>query len=158
MSMVIDEALLDAVTAAARASPRKRRNHNFHGSEADLCHRLINAIEPGSYIPPHRHADAAKSESLIVLRGRLGCVFFDESGKVLRTVVLIPGGAEVGVDVPFGSFHTCLSLQPGTVFFESKAGPYLPLTAEERAPWAPQESDAAAGAYLAGLEALFKAV
>ena len=68
----IDGDLLDDVTRAALAAPRGRRNHNFHRDETALCHRLLNAVEPGSYIRPHRHADSDKDEALIVLRGRLG--------------------------------------------------------------------------------------
>lgn len=156
MSPVIDRRLLDAASEAARASPRKRRNHNFHASEADPCNRLLNAIEPGSYVPPHRHADPAKAEAMIVLRGRLGLVFFDAAGGIAGTALLVPGGEAVGVDIPVGTFHTCLALAPGTVFFEAKAGPYAPLTAAEKAPWAPPEGDPQAVAYLARLVALFE--
>jgi len=150
--LTIDGTLLDRVTAEARLSPRRRRNFNFHASEADPCNRLLNAVEPGSYIRPHRHLDPSKDETLVLLRGRLGAVFFDDGGAVVRTLDLAPGA---GVHAPHGSFHTFLSLAPGTVFFETKAGPYLPLRPEELAPWAPAEGDPAAADYLAGLEALF---
>ncbi len=148
----IDAALLDQTSAAARTNPRRRKNHNFHAADDAACHRLLNAVEPGSYIPPHRHLDPAKDEAMIVLRGRLGVVFFDEAGRVADQAVLAPGGAQVGVEIPHGTYHTVLALEPGTVFFEAKAGPYLPLTAEERAPWAPGEGEEGAAAYLAGLE------
>ncbi len=156
MSRIIDSTLLDATTSAALASPRRRRNHNFHAEESEPCNRLLNAIEPGSYVAPHRHADPHKSESLIILRGRLGAVFFDEMGEVTETALLTPGGAQLGVNVPCGVFHTCLALESGTVFFEAKAGPYRPLAAEERASWAPAEGASGAAAYLASLEALFR--
>ena len=154
MSRVIDRRLLDEVSAEARASPRRRKNRNFHASEADASHRLLNAIEPDSYIPPHRHLDAGKDETILVLRGRLGAVFFGEDGEAAQTAVLEPGGAAVGINVPHGVWHTVLALEPGTVFFEAKAGPYAPLAETERAPWAPAESDAGAAAYLARLLAL----
>lgn len=152
---LIDRALLDAATAAARASPRRRKNRNFHASEADTSHRLLNAVEPGTYIPPHRHNDPAKDESIIVLRGRLGAVFFDETGRVTEHALLQPGGAVVGINVPHGSYHSVIALAPGTVFFEAKAGPYEPLRPEEKAPWAPAESDPDVGDYLEELSALF---
>lgn len=152
---IIDQATLDLVSAQARENPRKRKNLNFHGAETDASHRLLNAIEPGSYIPPHRHQDPAKDESILILRGRLGAVFFDESGQVTESAILEPGGPNVMINVPHDTFHTVLALVSGTVFFEAKAGPYLPLSASERAPWAPQEGAAGAAGYLGRLERLF---
>lgn len=152
---IIDQATLDFVSAQAKASPRKRKNLNFHAAETDASHRLLNAIEPGSYIPPHRHLDPAKDESILMLRGRMGAIFFDEAGKVVEYGLLTAGGPNVMINVPHASYHTVLALEPGTVFFEAKAGPYLPLTAAERAPWAPLEGDPGAADYLASLEALF---
>lgn len=153
---IIDQATLDLVSEQARASPRKRKNLNFHGCDADASHRLLNAIEPGSYIPPHRHQDAAKDESIVVLRGRIGAVFFDDSGAITESVILEAGGRRPMVNVPHGTFHTVLALEPGTVFFEAKAGPYFPLGASERAPWAPAEGEAGAAGDLSGLERLFR--
>ena len=152
---LIDSALLDAVSAEARTSPRRRRNRNFHPDDIAVCHRLLNAMEPDSYIPPHRHQDPAKGESIIVLRGRIGAVFFDDQGEVVSSAMLEPGGAVVGINAPPGVFHTVLALVPGSVFFESKAGPYLPLTPDEKAPWAPAEGEAAASSYLQRLRDLF---
>jgi cupin fold WbuC family metalloprotein len=143
------------VSRAAAAAARRRKNHNFHARESDACNRLLNAVEPGSYIAPHRHLDPAKGECAVVVRGRLGVVFFDDAGRPTETALLEPGGEVVGVDVPPGTWHTLVSLAPGSVFFEAKAGPYQPRAADERAPWAPAEGDPAAAAYLTGLEALF---
>ena len=152
---VIDQATLDQVTELARATPRKRKNLNFHGEDQDISHRLLNGIEPGSYIPPHQHQDPAKDESIVVLRGQLGAVFFDAAGNVTELARLAPGGAQVMINIPHGTFHTVLALEPGTVFFEAKAGPYQPLSPEERAPWAPQENEDGAAAYLSRLENMF---
>jgi cupin fold WbuC family metalloprotein len=152
---IVDRGLLDSVTECARNSPRKRKNFNFHPSEAAIAHRLLNAVEPGSYIPPHRHLDPNKDESIVIVRGRLGALFFDDAGTVMQTHVLEPEGERVGVDVPYGTWHTFVALQPGTVFFEAKAGPYVPMTSAERAPWAPAEGDAHAPAYLAELHRHF---
>lgn len=152
---IIDKALLDRTTAQAVASPRKRKNHNFHASDDAVCHRLLNAIEPGSYVPPHRHLDANKDELMLVVRGRLGLVWFDDAGAITGKTVLNAGGDVIGVDIPVGQYHAVLALDSGTVFLETKAGPYLPLVQAEQAAWAPGESDAAAPAYLAQLRALF---
>jgi cupin fold WbuC family metalloprotein len=151
----IDGALLDRVSESARTSPRLRKNHNFHRTEADVSNRLLNAIEPGSYVAPHRHLDTAKDETFVVLRGRFGLVLFDESGNITHHTVLDVAGPVFGVTIPHGTFHSIVSLAPGSVFFESKAGPYAALTSDERAPWAPVESDASADAYRCRLEQLF---
>lgn len=151
VARVIDRSLLDAASEAARESPRGRRNMNFHEADDAQCHRLLNAIEPGSYVAPHRHLDPAKDESIIVLRGRLGCVFFADDGTIVETCVLEPGGV-VGVDIPHGTFHTIFALEPGTVFFEAKAGPYLPLREAEFAPWAPREGEPGCADFRAVIE------
>jgi cupin fold WbuC family metalloprotein len=152
----IDTALLDEVSRFAAASPRRRKNFNFHRSEADAAHRLLNAIEPGSYIQPHRHLDPAKDETLVVVRGRLGAVVFDEAGSVVDTAVLVAGSERFGIDLLHGTYHTVLALEPGTVFLESKAGPFRPLEIAEQAPWAPSEGARDAQAYLGALRDLFE--
>lgn len=159
MIRYIDTALLDEVSAEARNSPRGRRNRNFHGNDAQPGHRLLNAIEPGSYIMPHRHLDPNKGETMVVLRGTLGLVTFDDAGKVVESARVSHGVTEgnprgstpLGMDIPCGTWHTVFALEPGTVFLEAKAGPYLPLAAEEKAAWAPAEGSPAAPAYLAEL-------
>jgi cupin fold WbuC family metalloprotein len=152
---IITRDLLDIVTGEAKATPRRRKNFNFHACDEAPCNRLLNAMEPNSYIPPHRHLDPEKDETMIVLRGSLGVVFFDGEGNVRETAVLSPGGDAMGVNIPHGEYHTVVCLESGTVFFESKAGPYRPLTAEERAPWAPGEGSAGSVAFLAGLRRPF---
>ena len=164
MIRLIDTALLDEVSAEARTAPRGRKNRNFHPRDDYPAHRLLNAIEPGSYIAPHRHLDPAKDETMVVLRGALGLVVFDDAGQVTLTQKagtpgVLPSGRAadtvLGIDIPHGTWHTVLALEPGTVFLEAKSGPYLALTDAERAPWAPAENAAEAPAYLAGLRRLF---
>ncbi len=152
---LIDAALLDATSKMAAASPRLRRNHNFHASDAEPCNRLLNAIEPGSYVRPHCHADPSKDETIVVLRGELGVLEFDVAGHVLGCAVLRGQGDRVGVNVPHGSFHSLLALAPGTVFLEAKAGPYAALTPAERASWAPEEGSPDAAAYFAWMRSQF---
>lgn len=155
MIELIDRKLLDRVSATAKESPRQRKNYNFHRSETEKCHRLLNAMEPESYIAPHCHLDPAKDEMLIALCGRLGLVYFNGTGAVAGRTILSPGGDTCGVNVPHGTYHTLVSLEPGSVFFEAKAGPYLALTADEKPGWAPAEGDPAAAEYLAKLRRLF---
>lgn len=154
MMRLIDNALLTEVIGEARNSPRGRRNRNFHHDDAQPANRLLNAIEPGSYVAPHRHLDPNKDETMVVLRGRLALVEFDAAGAATRALALGPGLDAIGVDIAHGTWHTVFALEPGTVFLEAKAGPYLPLTDEERAPWAPVEGDRQAGDYLSRLQAL----
>lgn len=145
---IIDVRLLDSVSAQAKESPRLRKNHNIHRSHEEPCNRLLNAVEPGSYIRPHRHLDPAKAESVVILRGTLGVIEFDDNGAVLHKILLVPGGNAVAANVPPGVFHTFVSLETGTVFFEAKAGPYRPITEEEFAGWAPAEGSPDVQAYL----------
>jgi len=156
--LLIDQALLDGVSLEAKTSTRRRKNRNFHESEADAAHRLLNAIEPGSYIMPHRHLDPSKDETMLVLRGRLGVLFFDADGQVTQTAVLAPDATACGVNIPHGVYHTVFACAPGTVFFEAKAGPYVPLGAAERAPWAPAEGAPEAEAYARSLHEMLGVV
>ncbi|BCS55561.1 WbuC family cupin fold metalloprotein [Geobacter sp. SVR] len=155
MKLVTDE-LLRQVTAEARVSPRLRKNRNIHPSDGSRCHRLLNAIEPDSYIRPHRHLDPEKDEAFILMSGRLGVIQFAADGTVEEFVVLSRENGNLAADIPHGVYHTAVSLEPGTVFYEAKAGPYLPLSEEEKASWAPADDDAAAAPYLACLRKLFE--
>lgn len=134
----ITNTLLDEVSREARESPRRRKNRNFHAM-SDPVHRLLNAVEPGTYIRPHRHLDAAKAETAVVVAGAVGVLVFDDAGGISEKRRLSPDGSNVGVEMPAGVWHTFVALEPGSVFFETKAGPYVPLTPEEMAPWAPAE-------------------
>lgn len=155
MIRLIDTQLLDEVSASAKGSPRGRKNHNFHPHNDYPGHRLLNAIEPGSYIAPHRHLDPTKDETMVVLRGAIGLVTFDDAGRVAQKLRVGEGGTAQGIDIPHGTWHTVFALEPDTVFLEAKSGPYLPLTDVERAPWAPGENAPDAPAYLATLCQLF---
>jgi cupin fold WbuC family metalloprotein len=148
---VFDETRLAQLSAEALAAPRKRKNLNIHPSDDFCCHRLFNAIEPGSYIRPHRHLDTTKDETFVIISGALGVVMFDDDGAIAESVVLTAGGPVLAVDIPHGRFHSAVSLEPGTIFFESKAGPYLPLAVEEIAGWAPAEGAPDVRDYLTGL-------
>ena len=158
MIRLLDQGLFADLVAAARQAPRRRLHRNFHPDDAYPAHRLLIAIEPDSYVPPHRHLNPNKDETLLVLRGSLGVVFFDAAGKVERHAILRAGGETLGVDIPHGVFHTVCALETATVFFEAKAGPYLPLTPAEKAPFAPPEGDPRAPEYLVRLKSLFTAI
>lgn len=148
---IFDQSVMSQLSAEALAAPRKRKNLNIHPSDDFCCHRLFNAIEPGSYIRPHRHLDATKDETFVIISGALGVVMFEDDGGVAESVVLTAGGPVLAVDIPHGRFHSAISLEPGTIFFESKAGPYLPLAADEIACWAPAEGTTDVREYLTSL-------
>ena len=152
----VSQQMLDRISSEAKQSPRLRKNYNFHGSDGEPCHRLLNALEPDSYIQPHRHLDPHKDETLAVIRGRMGLVVFDRDGAVKEKALLEPNGDVLLVNIPHGTFHTLVALKERSVFFEAKAGPFVPLSPEEKAPWAPPEGDASAVSYLASLKALFQ--
>lgn len=127
--MVIDKELLDSLTEQAKASPRLRVNYDLRDSKDDDSQRMLNAIEPGTVIPVHRHT--MTSEEVIVLRGKAEEVFFDENGKETKHFLMIPNGEIVAVHVPIGQYHTCRSLESGTVIMEFKNTKYDSKTTED---------------------------
>lgn len=143
---------LNELTAQAQCSPRKRQHRNIHESYADPCQRLFNAIEPGSYIRPHRHTADPKDELLIAVRGSMALVTFDEQGRVngvVRFGVDRNGeGLAVGAEVPANTWHTVIALELGCVLLEVKAGPFDPNQPKDLATWAPDEGSSAGLAYL----------
>jgi cupin fold WbuC family metalloprotein len=153
---IITDLLLDTITTDARKSPRLRSNYNLHISDQSSCHRLFNAIEPGSYIRPHRHLDPEKDETFIMVRGRLGIVTFDDSGAVTGCALISAAGSQVAATISHGVYHTALALDSGSIFFEAKGGPYLPLTEEELGGFAPQENSPECALYLERARALFQ--
>jgi cupin fold WbuC family metalloprotein len=154
MNVVTNE-LLQQVSEQARLSPRLRKNHNIHPSNDSRCHRLLNAIEPAAYIRPHRHLDPEKDEAFILMSGRLGVITFADDGTVAERIVLSHEIGNLAADIPRGVYHTAVSLESGTVFYEAKAGPYLPLAETEIATWAPGDDELAAQGYLERLRELF---
>ncbi len=152
---LISRQLIDSVSGAAQASPRQRKNLNFHQSDDAACHRLLNALEPDTYIPPHCHRDPAKGESIVVLRGKVGALIFSEDGELTQHFVLQPVSETLGVDIPPGVIHSLVALEKNSAFFESKAGPYMPPMENERFPWAPNEGADTAREYLIWMKRQF---
>ena len=145
---ILNLSLLDGLSAAARENPRRRANHNIHLDYTEPCQRLLNAVEPGTYIRPHRHLTPLKPESFIALRGTMAAIIFGEEGEILAATRLQAGGETFGIDIPGGVWHTVVALESGSVFFETKPGPYEPLSDKDWAPWAPAEGAAEAEGYL----------
>ena len=124
--MVINQALLDKLTEEAKASPRLRMNLDLRNSADDQSQRMLNAIEPGSPLPIHRHRHT--SETVVCLRGRLVWEFYDELERICtETVELSPNGQVVALNIPAGQWHTVRALESGSVILEMKDGAYEPL-------------------------------
>jgi cupin fold WbuC family metalloprotein len=138
---LFDTNLFNELTTKAKASPRLRANHNVHADLNEVVQRLFIAIEPGSYVQPHRHPEPEKWEFFTVVRGRVAALLFADDGRVLRREELTPDGPVYGFEVPFNTWHCVLALESGAVFFEVKPGPYTPLSDKGFAPWAPKEGE-----------------
>lgn len=140
----IDVTLMDFVAVEARLSPRLRKNHNFHHSEDEPVNRLINVMHRGTYLPVHRHSRPDRSESCIVLRGRVGVTFYDDEGNLTDSRLVGPSCDCVGYDIDAGVWHGLVVLEDDTVLFEVKQGPYAPISAENIASWSPAADDTSA--------------
>jgi cupin fold WbuC family metalloprotein len=122
--MIIDENLLNAVTEKAKSSPRLRMNYNFHQSLGEKCHRFLNAVEPGTEVPIHRHP--TKDETFVLLRGRVRVTTHNDDGSIIEDIVLCPEEGKYGVNIQKGIWHKVESLASGSCFFECKEGPFVP--------------------------------
>jgi cupin fold WbuC family metalloprotein len=147
----IDRTMLDQASAAARSSPRRRMNRNFHETSEEPLQRMLNAIEPLSYIRPHFHEEPEKREIFFVLRGRLAVVEFDDQGHITDHFLLSPEAGNYGVEIPHRVYHTIIALDPGTVAYEIKVGPFVPLNDKNFAPWSPEAETPGVKDYLSGL-------
>ena len=128
--MKITQALLDELTAKAKASPRLRMNYDLRNSDADQSQRMLNAIEPGSPLPIHRHQNT--SETVVCLRGRVVEEYYDDLERTCaERIELSPNGPVVALNIPAGQWHTLRSLESGSVVLEVKDGKYEPLTAAD---------------------------
>ncbi len=126
---IIDSELLDEICKKAKESPRLRMNYNLHSELDEPVQRLMNALEPGTEIPIHRHRHS--DETYLVMRGSLFVILFDENKKLLNKVLLDPKEGTYGVSVPAGQWHSIEVLESDTVIFEIKEGPYMALTSED---------------------------
>ena len=127
--MKIDYIILDKLTAQAKESPRLRMNLDLRNSDADSSQRMLNAIEPGSVVPVHRHQKT--SETVVVLRGRVVEEYYSSAGVLEASCELAAGGPVCALNIPAGQWHTLRALESGTVILEMKDGPYEPIGAED---------------------------
>jgi len=134
------EAMMDGLARAAAEAARKRCNRNFHRDYADPVNRMLNAMEPEAYFPPHRHESPPKREIFIILRGRVLVVEYGDGGEIKDHTVLARDGGDIGVEIAPRVWHSIIPLE-SSVVFEVKDGPYDKDTDKDFAPWAPAEND-----------------
>lgn len=145
---LITKEQIEALLERSRLSPRKRMILPFHKSDDALLHRMLNAIQPQSYIPPHRHFTSQKCESIILLRGAICYFTFNEKGSILQKYHLKAGTLQFGVDTEPNIFHTFIALEENTVIYEVKNGPYVRETDKDFPEWSPAEDSKGAKEYL----------
>jgi cupin fold WbuC family metalloprotein len=145
----ISDALLHELLERARTSARGRVNHNLHAPQ-DVVQRMINAMQPGSYVTPHKHENPDKVELICPLIGRTAAFEFDEAGQVIAQYLLDANGPLRAVDIAPRTYHTFFALTPAALL-EIIQGPYDAATHKKFAPWAPLEDDPGAAAYMQSL-------
>ena len=127
--MLLNTNLLDALSEQAKASPRLRMNLDLRNSPADQSQRMLNALEPGTVMPIHRHRNS--SETVTVLRGKVKWLYYNDKGELTHTFLVAPGTDLVGLCVPMGQWHSLECLESGTVILETKDGAWEPLGEED---------------------------
>jgi len=127
--MLIEGSVLRSLSAKAKVSPRLRQNFDLRNSPDDKNQRMLNALEPGTIMPIHRHRQS--SETMIVIKGSLKEIFYDDNGNVIGEWVCAPNTNCIGMNIPAGQWHNLVCLEPGTVLFEAKDGAWEPLGEED---------------------------
>ena len=127
--MILDKKLMDDLSAQAKENPRLRQAFDLRTTPNDSSQRILNAVEPGTILPIHRHRSS--TETIIVLRGKVVQHYYDDNGTKTASYELAPNSAQVGMSVPVGQWHALESLEEGSVIFECKDGAYQPLSAED---------------------------
>lgn len=144
----IDDKNIQPTIDKAQASPRKRMNYNYHPELSDPLQRMLNAIEPGTYVQPHKHENPDKTEVFMVLKGSMAVLEFDDNGNVIDHIVLDFTKGNYATEIPAGTWHTIISLESGSVAYEIKNGPYVQIEDKNFASWAPKERDPEVQEYL----------
>ena len=127
--MLINQQLLDSLTAQAKASPRLRMNFDLRNSPDDQSQRMLNALEPGTMMPIHRHQHT--SETVVVLRGKVKWLYYNDQGELTDTILVEANGDIRGLSVPMGQWHSIECLESGSVILETKDGPWEVMKEED---------------------------
>lgn len=143
--------MLGELLTQSKLSPRKRLIQRVHKSHGEPVHRMFNALQPGTYITPHRHMHPPKCETVLVMSGSLLYVEFTDEGELFRHVLVQPGTEIFGIDVAPHVYHTFIALKADTIMFEVKDGPYVAASDKDIPDWAPKEGTEEANAFLLDL-------
>ena len=144
----INEEFIEETSAKAKTSKRRRMNYNFHKDPSATLQRMLNAIEPETYIQPHKHENPDKVEAFFVLRGKILVVEFDDEGNISDHIILDPLKGNFGAEIAPRKWHTIISLEKNSVAYEVKDGPYDANIDKNFASWAPSEGDPCASKYI----------
>jgi cupin fold WbuC family metalloprotein len=150
-STPLDRDMLENVVRLSRKSPRKRIIQRLHGPDNAPLQRMLNAMQPGSYLRPHRHQHPPKAETFVMLTGAVRYISFDDQGTITQVLDMRAGSTVFGVDIEPGVWHSLMVLEPDSVVFETKNGPYEQTSDKDFAPWSPAEGDPETSAYLSEL-------
>ncbi len=127
--MILDQIILDTLSQQAKENPRLRQAFDLRTTPEDSSQRILNAVEPGTILPIHRHRGS--TETIVVLRGKVVKYYFNDADEKTASYELAPNSAQVGMSVPVGQWHALESLEEGSVIFECKYGAYQPLSTED---------------------------
>ncbi|WP_455205949.1 WbuC family cupin fold metalloprotein [Kaarinaea lacus] len=144
---IITSELISNLSAKAESLPRRRANYNVHEQLEDVVQRLYNAMEPNTYVRPHRHEGEQRWEFFQIISGSAKILIFDDQSTVLQNVQLSNFGPNIAIEIESNAWHTVVPLEPQTVLFEIKKGPYTPVTDKNFASWAPAEGADACTAF-----------
>lgn len=144
----VDSLLLNDLSEQAKTSSRLRTNYNFHKEESDLLQRMLNVMEPGTYVCPHKHENPDKREAFWCIRGKIAVVEFENDGEISDFIILDPLTGNFGCEITLKKWHSIVALESNSVAYEVKDGPYNPITDKQFAPWAPMEGSPEADAFL----------
>ncbi|MDH5570249.1 MAG: WbuC family cupin fold metalloprotein [Gammaproteobacteria bacterium] len=149
----IDNNMLFELSINASQSPRRRAHLNLHPQLEDPVQRLLVAMEPDSYVRPHRYAEPGKWELFIVIKGKFQAFIFDQQGTILDTQILsVNGEFSIIIEIPPLTWHGVIALEPGSVFFETKPGPYIVTADKDFADWAPEEQTDGVATFMSWLK------
>jgi cupin fold WbuC family metalloprotein len=149
--IIIDKELLGSLHIKAGENTRKRINHNFHSENADTLQRMLNVMQPGTYIRPHRHITPRKREAFVILTGRVAVMEFSDTGEIAHTTVLHRESGIFGAEITPGVFHTLVCLDADSALYEIKDGPYVAELDKDWATWAPEEGGSLVNEFLVRL-------
>lgn len=143
----IDSSFIVNVSKEAKNNARRRMNYNFHKQPDDKLQRLLNAMEPGTYVRPHKHEDPDKREVFIIFSGKAVVIEFDDNGKITDHFILDSESGNFALEIAERTWHSIICLKENTVLYEVKDGPYFQPTDKDFASWAPAEGSANCAEY-----------